>query len=115
MEKGYIQLDGVDYNEILSYLVNHLSIRVLMDIVNQYNIYLEQMDFKTYFLNIYLEDTIYMEQLDGFVNDKPKVSILMKYLYGLKQSHGKWYRQFDEYLLKSNFVRNGHDNCVYIY
>jgi len=47
--KGFTQVEGVDYNEIFSPLVNHCSIRILMSIVNQYNLVLEQLDMKTNF------------------------------------------------------------------
>jgi len=58
-----------------------------MAIVNQFNHELEQMDVKTVFLHGDLEDTIYLEQLEGFVEDKSKVFLLKKFLYGLKQIH----------------------------
>ena len=55
-----------------------------------------------------------MQQPEGFVEDKSKVCLLKKSLYGLKQSPRQWYRQFDEFLLKTGFVRSGYDFCVYI-
>jgi len=85
-----------------------------MAIVNQFNLELEQMDVKTAFLHGDLEETIYMEQPEGFVEDKSKVCLLKKSLYGLKQSPRKWYRRFDEFLLKTGFVKRGYDSCVYM-
>ena len=32
----------------------------------------------------------------------------------LKQSLMQWYHRFDEFLLKTGFVRSGYDSCVYI-
>lgn len=60
-----------------------------MAIVNQFNLELEQMDVKTAFLHGDLEEIIYMEQSEGFVEDKSKVCLLKKSLYGLKQSPGQ--------------------------
>jgi len=85
-----------------------------MAIVNQFNLELEQMDVKTAFLHGDLEVTIYMEQPEGFVEDKSRVCLLKKSLYGLKQSPRQWYRRFDEFLLKTGFVRSGYDSCVYM-
>ncbi|CAJ2651441.1 unnamed protein product [Trifolium pratense] len=112
--KGFTQLEGIDYNEIFSPVVKHCSIRVLMAIVNQYDLELEQMDVKTAFLHGELEETIYMQQPEGFVEDNSKVCLLKKSLYGLKQSLRQWYRRFDEFLLKVGFVRSNYDSCVYM-
>jgi hypothetical protein len=49
--KGFTQVEGIDYNEIFSPVVKHCSIRVLMAIVNMYDLELEQMDVKTAFLH----------------------------------------------------------------
>ena len=84
-----------------------------MAIVNQFNLELEQMDVKTAFLCGDLEDTIYMQQPEGFVLDNSKVCLLKKSLYGLKQIPRQWYCRFDEFLLKTRFVRNKYDSCVY--
>ncbi|MCI02929.1 retrotransposon protein putative Ty1-copia subclass [Trifolium medium] len=55
-----------------------------------------------------------MEQPEGLIEDKSKVCLLKKSLYGLKQSPRQWYARFDEFLLKNAFVRSEYDDCVYI-
>ena len=85
-----------------------------MAIVNMYDLELEQMDVKTAFLHGELEETIYMQQPEGFVEDNSKVCLLKKSLYGLKQSPRQWYRRFDDFLLKTGFVRSNYDSCVYM-
>ncbi|CAJ2646442.1 unnamed protein product [Trifolium pratense] len=112
--KGFTQVERIDYNEIFSPVVKHCSIRVLMAIVNMYDLELEQMDVKTAFLHGELEETIYMQQPEGFVKDNSKVCLLKKSLYGLKQSPRQWYRRFDDFLLKAGFVRSNYDSCVYM-
>jgi len=42
---------------------------------------LEQLDVKTSFLHGSLENTIYMEQLEGFVEEEGKVCLLNKSMY----------------------------------
>ena len=47
-----------------------------------------QIDFKTIFLNDYLDEDIYMSQLDGFIekDQENKACKLLKSIYGLKQA-----------------------------
>jgi hypothetical protein len=85
-----------------------------MAIVNQFNHELEQMDVKTAFLHGDLEEIIYMEQPNGFVENKSKVCLFKKSLYGLKQCPGQWYRRFDGFLLNTEFMRSGYDSCAYM-
>ena len=56
-----------------------------------------------------------MEQPPGFVakGNENKVCLLLKSLYGLKQSPWQWYKKFDEFMLRENFNRSSYDNCVY--
>lgn len=62
------------------------------------------MDVKIYSLHGYIEDTIYIEKLEGFVEDISKVCLLKKCLYALKQSPMQWYHQFSEFLLKHGLL-----------
>ena len=50
------------------------------------------------FLNGYLEETIYMQQLEGFVakGQEQKVFKLLRSIYGLKQASRSWNLRFDE-------------------
>lgn len=58
--KGFTRVEGVDFNEIFSHVVKHCSIRILLALVNHFNMELEQLDVKTGFLHGNLEKTIYM-------------------------------------------------------
>ena len=113
--KGYAQKEGIDYNEIFSPVVKHTSIRLLLAIVSLYDLELEQMDVKTTFLHGELEEEIYMKQPEGFIRegDEGKVCLLKKSLYGLKQSPRQWYKRFDSFMIKANFIRREYDSCVY--
>ena len=65
--KGFIQNEGIDYNEIFSPVVKHSSIRRLLALVAQFDLDLQQLDVKTSFLHGNLEETIYTNQLEGFL------------------------------------------------
>lgn len=114
--KGFTQKEGIDYNEIFSPVVKHSSIRILLAIVVQKNWELHQLNVKTAFLHGKLEETIYIEQPEGFIRpgDEGKVCLLKKSLYGLKQSSRQWYLTFNDYILKIGFEMSKYDNCVFI-
>ncbi|GKA50171.1 retrovirus-related pol polyprotein from transposon TNT 1-94 [Tanacetum coccineum] len=59
-----------------------------------------------------LEEVIYMRQPPRYEQGN-KVCLLKKSLYGLKQSPRKWYKRFDEYMLRNGFKRSSYDSCVY--
>ena len=58
------------------------------------------MDVKTIFLNDFIQEEVYIEQLQGFeVHGKEShVCRLKKALYGLKQAPRAWYSRIDTYL-----------------
>ena len=60
--KGYAQKEGIDYNEIVSPVVKHSSIRIVLALVAQYDYELDQLDVKTAFLHGDLKEEIYMTQ-----------------------------------------------------
>lgn len=86
--KGYSQKEGIDYQEIFSPVVKMVSIRIILSAVVHFDMELQQMDVKTAFLHVYLEETIYMEQPEGYEDKEhpEKVCLLKRSLYGLKQS-----------------------------
>ena len=76
--KGYSQRKGVDYTEVFSPMVCHTSIRVLLSLVEEYDMELEHMDVKTAFLYGRLKEKIYMKQPDGCIeiSQENKVCLL---------------------------------------
>jgi hypothetical protein len=62
---------------------------------------------KSAFLNGYLEEEIYVEQPEGFVEEgqEDKVLKLKKALYGLKQAPQAWYSRIDNYFAEQGFTR----------
>ncbi|KAE8688065.1 hypothetical protein F3Y22_tig00111002pilonHSYRG00100 [Hibiscus syriacus] len=90
--------------------------RMILALVAQYHLELEQLDVKTAFLHGELEQTIYMDQPDGYVTleTKDKVCLLRKSLYGLKQNPRQWYKRFDEFMLRIGFARSSYDSFIYM-
>ena len=86
--KGYTQKERVDFKEVFSQVVRHVSIRVLLALTTIYDMELNQLDVKTTFLPDRLQEEILMTQPEGYVcSEHPDhVYLLKKSLYGLKQS-----------------------------
>eukprot|EP00253_Pinus_taeda_P004912 PITA_04912 len=86
--KGFSQKAGIDFHEIFSPVVKIVSIRIVLALVALLDLELQQLDVKIAFLHGDLDEEIYMEQLEGFIQrcNKKFVCRLNKSLYGLKQS-----------------------------
>lgn len=100
--KGYSQRQGIDYHETFSPVVKFDSIRVILAMAAARNMVLHQFDIKTAFLNEKLQETIYMDQPEGYRN----VCKLERCLYGLKQASRCWHERFTLFLKKFNLKRN---------
>ena len=114
--KGYTQKYGIDYDETFSPVVRFTSIRLLLAYAVQNDMLIHQMDVVTAFLNGELEEEIYMEQPDAYIEPGKEhlVCRLKKSLYGLKQAPRCWNKAFREYLISIGFQQSEADPCVYI-
>ena len=113
--KGFKQIHGVDYEETFSPVAMLKSIRILLAITAYYDYEIWKMDVKTAFLNMNLQEDVYMTQPEGFVDSKnpDKVCKLQRSIYGLKQASRSWNIRFDEVISEYNFVKNVEEPCVY--
>ena len=113
--QGYSQEYGIDFNEVFAPVARYKSIRSLLAVSNQHNLEVHQMDVVSAFLNGKLEEEIYMQQPEGFVDQKNpgKVCRLNTSLYGLKQSARCWNQLMDSYLKSQNYEQSTADLCVY--
>ena len=91
--KGFQHKQGVDLDDIFAPVVKMTYIRTVLSITVSMDLEDEQLDVKATFLHGDLEEEIYMQQPEGFVekgNDN-LVCRLKKSLYGLKQAPRQWY------------------------
>ena len=74
------------------------------------------MDVKYEFLSEILDEKVYIEQPEGFVdpNERDMVCKLHKALYGLKQASRPWYERFHNYLVQIGFQRTNDNSSLYI-
>ena len=116
MAKGFLQKYGIDYDETFSRVVRFSSIRALLAYGVSRQMLIHQMDVVTAFLNGTLDEEIYMQQPEGYVEPGKEelVCRLKKSLYGLKQSPRCWNNAFKEFMLSLGFVQSDADPCVFI-
>nr|GEZ35532.1 retrovirus-related Pol polyprotein from transposon TNT 1-94 [Tanacetum cinerariifolium] len=114
--RGYLQEEGIDFEESLAPVARIDSIRIFLAFVAHMNMVVYQMDVKTAFLNGNLQEDIYVSQPDGFVStDNPNhVYKLKKALYGLKQAPRAWYDMLSSILISQDFSKGLVDPTLFI-
>ena len=80
----------------------------MLALVVSLDLELEQLDVKTAFLHGDLDEEIYMEQPEEFVQNRNKkfVCWLKKSLYGPKKSPRQWYKKCDSFMMSHNYTRS---------
>ena len=96
---GYSQIYGKDYRETFAPMTNMASIRLLLQIVVQYDLLIHHMDVKSVYLNAPLDNEIYVNLPEDFEGKNGNyVWKLKKSLYELKQSSRTGNKTFHNYL-----------------
>ena len=113
--KGYNQKEGIDFDETFSPVAMLKTIRILLSIAAALDYEIWQMDVKTAFLNGNLDERIYMQQPEGFIENgqEGKVCELQRSIYGLKQASRSWNIRFDETVKTFGFLQLEDEPCVY--
>lgn len=96
--KGYLQQEGIDYNEVFAPATKYATFRAFTALAASQGLHLHLLDIRTAFLNGLLEESVWIQQPQGFVQDPTKACHLKKTLYGLKQAPRGWYLRLREAL-----------------
>ncbi|UYV63346.1 hypothetical protein LAZ67_2003803 [Cordylochernes scorpioides] len=78
---GYNQIPGRDYNESFSPVIKNATLRTILSMAATKDSVIKLFDVKAAYLNGNIENTIFMEQPAGFVQDRNKVCKLNKSIY----------------------------------
>ena len=114
--QGFSQRAGVDYSETFSPVCHLESVRSILAISAQYELKLRHADVVGAFLQGNLDEEVYMKPPKGlpFFSCDDRVWLLLKSLYGLKQTGRVWNRRLHHFLVtQCKFDRTGADPCVY--
>lgn len=111
--RGFEQVEGLDFTETYSPVVNFTALRTLCAIAAAKNFACKTFDVKTAFLNGTIDEDIYMEIPDGFEKKSGKVCKLLKSLYGLRQAPIRWNITFKQALHKLGLKSLKNDPCIF--
>jgi hypothetical protein len=113
--KGFDQLCGIDYHDTFSPVIKPATIRLLLALAVQFDWTITQLDVSNAFLHSFLDEDVYMEQPQGFVdpNFPNHVCKLHTTLYGLKQAPRAWFTHLS--LLELGFSSSQVDPSLFIY
>lgn len=91
--KGYVQKQGVDYEEVFTPVTRLETVRLLLALVAKNGWEVHHLDVKTAFLNGELQEEVYVIQPEGFEKEgeEHKVYRSLKALYRLRQALRTWY------------------------
>ena len=93
--QGYTQVEDLDFDETFALIARLESIRILLGVACIHKLKLFQMDVKSAFRNGYLNEEVYVEQPNKFIDPSfpNHVYKLKKALYGLKQAPRAWFER----------------------
>lgn len=111
--KGCCQKYGVDYEETYSPVVRYATIRMILAMAAEYELYVHQLDVSTAYLNGSLEEEIFMQQPELYDDKSGYVLKLKKSLYGLKQAGRVWNTKLDSVLTKMGYRACESEACLY--
>ena len=86
MAQGYIQVKKIDFNETFALVAHLKSVCIVLAFACHLNFKLYQMDVKSAFLNVILQEKVYVKQLKGLINHLffDHMYMLKNVIYGLK-------------------------------
>ena len=88
--------------------------RVLIALVCAFDLETRQYDAINAFVNSEIDEAIYIRPPDGWTGEKNVLLLLLRALYGLKQSPALWYRHFSETLIEFGLNQVSGVECFFM-
>src|SRR6266545_8429464 len=113
--KGFLQVQGIDYNDIFSPVVRYETVHLMVALATLQRWNMSSVDVKTAFLYGELDEELYMEQPKGFKQkgQEHKVLRLRRALYGLKQAALQWWKALDKSMMSMGFRHLKSDSGIF--
>jgi Reverse transcriptase (RNA-dependent DNA polymerase) len=115
MARGFLQCQGVDYEDTFTPVANLDSIHIILALAAQYDLKLDQMDISMAYLNGVLDKEIYLTPPKGVDIPQGHCWHLKRSLYGLKQAGRTWNCMLDSKLNDLGFHHLNTETCLYVY
>jgi len=112
--RGFQQEEGIDYEETFASVVKPASTRILLALAAVLFWQVHQGDVKTAFLNSNLDKPVYMRPPKDIKLPPGFCLMLIRALYGLKQSPRAWYQKLRNTLINWGWRMSAYDPCVFI-
>jgi hypothetical protein len=112
--RGFQQEEGVDYKETFASVVKPASTCILLALAAILLWRIHQSDVKTAFLNSDLDKLVYMRPPKDIKLPHGFYLIVIRALYGLKQSPRTWYQKLRNTLISWGWRISAYDLCVFI-
>ncbi|CAK9827477.1 Retrovirus-related Pol polyprotein from transposon TNT 1-94 [Anthophora retusa] len=117
--RGFKDKNIYDLRETYAPVSRLPLVRLVIAIINKYDLEVSQLDVKTAFLNGEIEEEIFMEIPEGTQHtDKDrqvKVCKLKRALYGLRISPKRWHERFAKAASKIGLISNDAEPCLFIW
>jgi len=113
--RGFSQVEGIDYDETFAPIARYSSIIPILALLAQMGWKIHHMDVNITFLNVMIEEEVYIEEHEGFetFDRESHVCRLKRALYGLKQAPRAWYTRIDKYFTGLGFTKSEVDANLY--
>ncbi len=112
--RGFTQQFGIDYEDTFAPVIRFESLRVLFALAAREKMLIHIMDAQNAYLNSDLDKEIYMEVPEGVEASSNEVCLLLKSIYGLKQSANLWNKKITSTLQSIGFEPTTAEPSIFI-
>lgn len=100
--EDYVQREGVDYNDVFSLVVKYASIKILLALIMQYDLYLIHLNMKDNFAYGDGKENTCMNLSDGYKVGKKEnlASTLKEILVYVEVVSAQRYEKFDQFIIR---------------